>query len=67
MKSTGFRAQFLYLFNQIQLESLKLNIISSLVKNKWSELNRTLSDVAEKDSLDKVAVSAKEALILLKN
>lgn len=53
-------------FNQIELETLKLNIISAIKMNQWQKLNSTLQFVSENDPKKKVAVNAREALILLK-
>ena len=50
-----------------QIESLKLNVLNSLRKEKWSALNETLLDISSKDSEGKVSLQAKEVLKLLKN
>ena len=50
-----------------QIESLKLNVLNSLRKEKWSALNETLLDISRKDSEGKVSLQAKEVLKLLKN
>jgi HEAT repeat protein len=54
-------------FNPIQVEALKLNILSALSRNKISALNSDLEKVAISDKNLKVSTKAKEVLNLLKN
>ena len=54
-------------FNPIQVEALKLNILSALSRNHLSALNPEIEKVANSDKNLKVSTKAKEVLNLLKN
>ncbi|MFZ4713117.1 MAG: HEAT repeat domain-containing protein [Bacteriovoracaceae bacterium] len=54
-------------FNPVQVESLKLNILNALSRNKISAMNTDIEKVSEGDKNVRVATKAKEVLNLLKN
>jgi hypothetical protein len=53
--------------NTVQVEALKISLLSALMKNKWNVLLKNISVVADSDKSLKVATKAREALKLLKN
>jgi HEAT repeat protein len=54
-------------FNQIQIESLKLNVLNTALKTKWESLLPVIKHVAETDAKSKVSIKAQEFLNLLNN
>ena len=50
-----------------QVEALKLSLMNSLERNKWSVLNEEISIVAKQDKSLKVAARAEQLLKILKN
>ena len=54
-------------YNQKQIESLKLNALNAMQKNKWVRLENVLTELADNDSMQRVRLKSQELLNLLKN
>jgi HEAT repeat protein len=50
-----------------QISDLKLSVLISLEKNKWTVLNNKIEELSQKDKNTSIALKAKELLKLLKN
>lgn len=55
------------LFNQIEVANLKINVMTSLKRSEWDELNPTLEQLVEQEKNDQVVTRAQEVLNQLKN
>lgn len=55
------------LFNPIEVANLKINVMNSLKRSSWDELNPTLKQLVEQEKNDQVVTRAQEVLNQLKN
>lgn len=55
------------LFNSIEVANLKINVMTSLKRSDWDEMNPTLEQLVEQEKNDQVVTRAQEVLNQLKN
>lgn len=55
------------LFNSVEVANLKINVVTSLKRSSWDEMNPTLEQLVEQEKNDQVAARAQEVLNQLKN